>query len=256
MSPAFAQHTRRILPILILVSLWQFAGSRGVDNVGLVPTPMQVARALHEMVANGQLFLDVLASLRRVFSGFFLAGVAGIFFGMLLARLGRLAVWFDAPFELLRPIPPIAWIPLAILWFGIGETPAYFIVFLGAFFPILTNVHAGVLATEKLHINAARCLGAGRRLLLTDVILPSALPNILTGLRVGFGVGWICVITAELVGAQSGLGYMIQLNRLLLRTDKVIAGMVVIGCLGFAFNQLLVWLERKLVRWRTPASLA
>lgn len=242
--------------VCFLIALWQAVGSLGWSDTTIIPSPGQVLRAIAEMTYNGQMIVDATASLRRVSVGFLLAVIAGCIVGGLLAWFGHHADWLDAPLELLRPIPPIAWIPLAILWFGIGETPAYFIVFLGAFFPIFANVFAGVRTTEKLHINAARCLGASNRLLLTDIILPSALPSILTGLRVGFGVGWICVITAELVGAQSGLGYMIQLNRLLLRTDRVIAGMVVIGCLGFAFNQLLVLLERKLVRWKTPLSLA
>lgn len=245
----------RIGLVCFLIALWQAVGLMGWNDTTIIPSPDQVVRAMAEMAVNGQLIVDATASLRRVLVGFALAVLAGSAIGGVLAWFSPHANWLDAPLELLRPIPPIAWIPLAILWFGIGEKPAYFIVFLGAFFPIFTNVFTGVRATDKLYINAARCLGATNRLLLTDVILPSALPNILTGLRVGFGVGWICVITAELVGAQSGLGYMIQLNRLLLRTDKVIAGMVVIGCLGFAFNQLLVLLERKLVRWKTPLSL-
>lgn len=247
---------RRLVPILLLLALWQLAGTFGWSNTSLIPSPVQVASAIQEMISSGQLFHDATASLRRVLLGFTAAMFAGCVFGTLIAWLANHADWLDSPLELLRPIPPIAWIPLAILWFGIGETPAYFIVFLGAFFPVLANVVAGIRSTERLHINAARCLGASRGLILREVILPSALPSILTGLRVSFGVGWICVITAELVGAQSGLGYMIQLNRLLLRTDKVMAGMVVIGCLGFAFNQLLVLLERKLVRWRTGSEIA
>jgi NitT/TauT family transport system permease protein/sulfonate transport system permease protein len=255
MKSALKRNLKRLVLLLLLASAWQLFGNFSIANLNLVPTPLQVARAVGEMIANGQLLSDALASLQRVLIGFLLAAISGTIFGMLLAWLGKRAVWFDAPFELLRPVPPIAWIPLAVLWLGIGELPAYFIVFLGAFFPILTTVHAVVQATEKTHINAARCLGANRKMLLTDVILPSALPGILTAFRVGFGVAWICVITAELVGAQSGLGYMIQLNRLLLRTDKVVAGMVVIGCLGFIFNLLFLLTERKLVHWRTPTSL-
>jgi NitT/TauT family transport system permease protein/sulfonate transport system permease protein len=246
---------RRLVPVLLLLVLWQLAGTFGWSNVSLIPSPTQVASAIQEMISSGQLFHDAVASLQRVLLGFAAAVFAGCVVGALISWLANHADWLNSPLELLRPIPPIAWIPLAILWFGIGEAPAYFIVFLGAFFPVLTNVVAGIRSTERLHINAALCLGANRGLILREVILPSALPSILIGLRVGFGVAWICVITAELVGAQSGLGYMIQLNRLLLRTDKVVAGMVVIGCLGFAFNQILVLLERKLVRWRIASAL-
>ena len=254
---AIARHILpRLVPVIVLLALWQIFGWLGWSNTDLVPSPTEVASAIGEMTSSGQLFDDALASLRRVFVGFTAAIIIGCIIGGLTAGNSNWSSWLDSPLELLRPIPPIAWIPLAIIWFGIGEMPAYFIVFLGAFFPVFVNVVAGIRSTEQQHINAALCLGANRWLILCDVILPSALPSIMTGLRVAFGVGWICVITAELVGAQSGLGYMIQLNRLLLRTDKVVAGMVVIGFLGFTFNQLLVFAERKLVRWRLqPAKL-
>ena len=252
MNRFIVNNLRGLCFIFALLILWELAGTHGWIDSTLIPTPSKIFRALLQMLSSGQLFTDSLASLRRVFLGFALAAIAGIVLGLFIAWLGRRFEWVETPFEWLRPIPPIAWIPIAILWFGIGEKPAYFIVFLGAFFPILTNVVAGVKSTEPLLLNAARCLGAGRWLIITNVVLPSALPNIFTGLRVGFGVAWICVITAEMVGAQSGLGYMIQLNRLLLQTDKVLAGMVVIGFLGFIFNHLLLALEKRCVRWKQP----
>jgi len=241
----------RLLPVLILLLIWEVAATIGWIDTTIVPPPHQILETIVAMLRSGQLTTDTLASLQRVFFGFAMATLAGIFLALMVATLSPARFFFEPLVEILRPIPPIAWIPLAILWFGIGDSPAYFIVFLGAFFPIFTNALAGIQSTERMHLNAARCLGASRWLILTDVVLPSALPSILTGLRVGFGVAWICVITAELVGAQSGLGYMIQLNRLLLQTDRVLGGMVVIGCLGFVFNFLLLQLEKRLICWRT-----
>lgn len=254
MRPVVLTLIRRLAPIVLLLAIWEGSAIMDVSNSSLIPSPVQIGAAIREMITSGQLVGDVAASLRRVLLGFGAAVLTGCILGTLITWLGNHADWLNSPLELLRPIPPIAWIPLTILWFGIGETPAYFIVFIGAFFPILTNVVAGIRSTEQMHINAARCLGASRGLILREVVLPSALPNILTGCRVGLGVGWICVITAELVGAQSGLGYMIQINRLLLRTDKVMAGMVIIGSLGFAFNRLLIFLEKRLVPWRTAQA--
>ena len=144
----------------------------------------------------------------------------------------------------LRPIPPIAWIPIAILWFGIGDPPSYFITALAAFFPIFISSYAGGHAVRPEHVHAARSLGAGPKALFVRIYLPSAMPMIATGLRIGLGQSWMAVVTAELIAAQSGLGYMIQANRLALETPLVLVGMCVIGLLGAAMSLALVALER------------
>ncbi|PIP86723.1 nitrate ABC transporter permease, partial [Candidatus Campbellbacteria bacterium CG22_combo_CG10-13_8_21_14_all_43_18] len=151
--------------------------------------------------------------------------------------------------ELLRPIPPIAWIPLAILWFGIGNNPAYFLVFLGAFFPIFSNTYLGVSSVEETYKRAAYSLGATKKEIITDIILPASMPQIFTGLKIGLGVGWMVVIAAELVGAQSGLGYMIQLNRFLLNSPEIITGMITIGVIGFLLNLLITKIEKMTTPW-------
>jgi len=150
---------------------------------------------------------------------------------------------------LIRPISVIAWIPIAILWFGLGDRSAWFLIFLGSFFPIFTNTYFGVRSVQPIHIQVAQCLGAGRWLFLREV-LPSALPYILSGMRIGLGTGWTCVIAAELITASSGLGYMIQVARAMIETEKVLGGMVIIGAIGFAMNYLMGAIERRLTLWR------
>ena len=169
---------------------------------------------------------------------------------------------------LIRPIPPIAWIPLAILWFGLGDPPSYFITALAAFFPIFLSSFAGAQALQEEHVNAARSLGAKTGALLTLIMLPSALPQIVTGLRIGLGQAWMAVVTAELIAAQSGLGFMIQASRLNLETSRVLVGMTLIGILGATMTALLGLIERRLiVPWNytnaieardlcTPAAIA
>jgi ABC-type nitrate/sulfonate/bicarbonate transport system permease component len=153
--------------------------------------------------------------------------------------------------ELIRPIPPIAWIPIAILWFGIGDKPAYFIVTLGSFFPIFINCFAGIRQVDPKFILIAKSFSVKKRQLFTDVYLPLTLPYLISGMRIGLGVGWMSVITAELIGAQNGLGYMMQLNRVLLQTENVMVGMITVGVLGFGMNKLMLWVENTASPWKT-----
>lgn len=241
---------RLLLPIISFLLLWQILSSLGILNPQFLPSPLNVGRELVDSLINQNLLVDVFASLKRVVIGFLLAAVLGIGIGLFVG-LNRSAADFVTPLiELFRPIPSMAWIPLAILWFGLGDKPAYFVVSLGAFFPIFTNALFGVMAVEEIYKRAAYSLGATKRHFITDILIPASLPHIFAGMRIGLGVGWFAVITAELIGAQSGLGYMIQLNRLLLETPKVIVGMVVIGIIGFLLNKLMVRAEYKLVPWK------
>ena len=233
-----------------LVFLWEAASRVGLININLFPAPSSVLAAIVHLAQLGVLWSDIQASVIRVTMGFLIASAISMTIAVVLARSDRLVVYFMPIVELLRPISVIAWIPLAILWFGLGDKPAWFIIFLGAFFPIFTNTYVGMRSVEAIHLQAAECLGAGRWLFVREVLIPSALPFILTGMRIGLGVGWMCVIAAEMIAAQSGLGYMIQLARVLIETERVIGGMVVIGVVGFTMNYLMLRLERKLTPWR------
>ncbi len=242
--------TRTVVPISLL-ALWEAAAAFGVLDPNTLPAPSRVLQALADLSAIGRLWPDVFASLSRIMVGFSLATVIGIALGAFLGSYRRTAEYLLPVVELIRPISVIAWIPLAILWFGLGDGAAWFLIFLGAFFPIFTNAFAGVRAIQPVHIRVAQCLGVGRGRFVLSVLLPSALPMILTGMRIGLGTGWTCVIAAELIASTSGLGYMIQLARTMIETEKVLGGMLIIGLVGFAMNVAMARLERWLTPWRT-----
>ena len=256
--PGARQRLRRLLlgatGFLLLLGLWQLLASRAAANPVLLPPPGEVGRAALELARGGFLWGDVLASLRRVGVGFLLAATAGVGLGAALGVGRRLAALFHPLLEALRPIPPIAWIPLAILWFGIGDAPSYFIVAIGAFFPVFVSTYDGIRQVDPRFVQVARCLGASGRRVTLEVVLPAALPSILTGLRVGLGFGWMAVVAAELVAARSGLGYMIQVNRSLLETARVLVGMGLIGLLGYLMSAALGWLAAVLFPWQTGGA--
>jgi NitT/TauT family transport system permease protein len=236
--------------VALFLLLWTAVSLR-IGNPVLLPRPESVLSGFLELVREGSLFGDVLASLRRVIGGFLIASSIAVPLALLMAFFRPLNLLLSPIVSFLRPIPPIAWIPIAILWFGIGDPPSYFITALAAFFPIFINSFAGGNAVRAEHVHAARSLGAGPRALFTRIYLPSAMPMISTGLRIGLGQSWMAVVTAELIAAQSGLGYMIQANRLALETSLVLVGMCTIGLLGALMSVALEALERHvLIPWK------
>jgi NitT/TauT family transport system permease protein len=238
--------------LAIFAGIWGLAAAR-FNNEVLLPSPLSVLNAYGELLGDGSLIRDVRASITRVFAGFFIASSIAVPLALILAYSRVLRALVMPLISLIRPIPPIAWIPLAILWMGLGDPPSYFITSIAAFFPIFLNAFAGGTSLQHEHVNAARSLGAGPSALLLTVMLPSALPMIVTGLRIGLGQAWMAVVTAELIAAQSGLGYMIQLSRLSLETPRVLVGMTVIGLLGAVMIGALGILERRFfVPWNYP----
>lgn len=240
---------RHLVLIPVLLILWEVAVRRGWIDSSLFPSPTSILHALVDLSQAGLLWRDAFASVMRVMVGFGLAAIVAIALGLALGMSPRVAAYINPLIELIRPISVLAWIPLAILWFGLGDHSAWFIIFLGSFFPIFTNTYLGARSVAPIHVRVAQSFGAGKLLFIRQVLLPSSLPYIVAGLRVGLGVGWTCVIAAELIAATSGLGYMIQLARTLIETEKVMAGMIVIGVIGFAMNAAMLWLERKLIPW-------
>jgi NitT/TauT family transport system permease protein len=222
-----------------------------------LPPPTHVLGGLVDLLSRGlppgsHLLGHCVASLRRVLGGVAAALAAGIPLGLLMGRSWRLRLLVNPFVELLRPIPPLAWVPLAILWLGIGDGSAVFIIFLGAFFPILLNTVAGVRSIERGVIEAALILGATKRDLFLKVLAPGALAATITGVRIAVGVGWMTVVAAEFTGVKSGygLGYMIMTARDIQRADQIVAGMLVIGLIGFAMDALIRAAERRLLHWR------
>ena len=234
--------------------VWQALSSIGWINPVLLPSPLRLCEAAYQLTSDGILWTHTLASLNRVLSGFLLAAVTGIALGVALGWSEMLADVVRPLVESVRPIPPIAWTPIAILWFGVGDAPSYFLVFIGAVFPVFVSTFSAVRNIDRVQINAALCLGAKPGLIIRDILIPASLPVIFPGLRIALGVGWMCVVAAELIAAQSGLGYMIQANRVLLQTHNVVAGMITIGVVGFAMSALMELAEKRLIPWMERPS--
>lgn len=248
-AEVLARLGRLALP-LVLLAAWQYISTYILDETtrALLPAPTAVAAAAWELIASGELVRHLFDSLRREFTAFCWS-LAAVPLGVAMGWWKPVNDQLDPLIEMLRPIPPLAWIPLSILWFGVGDTQNQFIIFLGIFFPILLNTITGVRGVEPNLVRAARCLGSGEGAVLRRVVLRAALPQIVTGIRIGLGVGWMALVAAELVGASSGLGFLINDARTLLRTDIVIVGMVAIGLVGLALDMLIRGVSRRVLPW-------
>ena len=241
----------RQLGLLAFVVLAWWAGSTYLldrTTRALLPPPQDVVKAAWELARSGELWTHLRDSIKREAVAFLWA-TSAIPLGIAMGWWRAVEEQVDPLVEVLRPVPPLAWIPLSILWFGVGDTQNQFIIFLGCFFPILLNTIAGVKGVEPNLVRAARCLGAGEGRILWRVVLRAAMPQIITGVRVGLGVGWMALVAAELVGANSGLGFLINDARTVLRTDYVIVGMATIGVVGLAIDSLIRAAGAKMLPW-------
>ncbi|MEA2878488.1 MAG: NitT/TauT family transport system permease protein [Hyphomicrobiales bacterium] len=191
----------------------------------------------------------ILKSVQRVYGGFLLAALIGIPLGLLIGRIRILQNLLDPTISLLRPIPVTAWLPLSMIFFGLGPNAAIFLVFLGAFYPILLNTTFGVRSVDARLFEAASMLGCSGSAMFRQVVLPAALPSICNGLRVAHGFAWILIVVGEMTGVPTGLGSVIMDGRTLSRTDLVVTGMIVIGALGFLTDRIIVALSNRLLRW-------
>lgn len=243
---------QRTLPALGIIFLfllvWYLIAHSGWFIPSLLPSPIDVLYAISELWMSGSLIQHIGASVLRVLVGFLLATVLGVPLGIALGWYKGAHHAFEPLIKLLHTISPIAWVPLAILWFGIGNTPAVFIIFITSFFPILIASMHAVKNVDPLLVKAALNFGADGKILLMKVIFPAALPYIIIGLRLALGIAWVIIVAAEMVGMRSGLGFMILDARNFLRTDLVIAGMVIIGIIGLILDRIMGWIEMKLER--------
>ena len=241
------------LPALVLagtVALWALVAARHVFPESAFPAPLDVLRGFAEEARRGRLFDDIIASLFRVGAGFLLAVLLGVPLGLLLGlRAGARLAWLPAV-NFFRSLSPLAWIPFAIMWLGIGDAPAIFLIFMAAFFPIVLTTLAAVAHIPAVYFRVAQDYGLTGARRLTTVIVPAILPEILTAIRVTAGLAWVVVVAAELVAGRDGLGFLIWDARNALRPDLVVVGMVVIGALGVLIDRLLVQLTKMpSVRW-------
>lgn len=239
---------------LAFVSVWEAVTRSGWIEPLFLPAPSRVLQRAVLMYQDQNLVVHVLASARRVLVGFAIAAVAAVPLGILLgsSRLLRAAV--DPLLSIIRPLPSMSWIPLSLLWLGIAESQKYSIVFMGSFAPSVLYVMEATRNIDPLFVRAARNLGASRTAVLYEVILPGALPSILAGLKVMLGIAWTTVISAELVAAKTGLGFLIMNGKEYFLTEQVLLGMALISATVVCIDRSFTWVERRLIPWRVEAT--
>ncbi len=236
------------LPVLVIL-LWEYITHSGDVKVYNLPAPEVIVNDAVTRVRDGNLMKHISISFIRVLEGFAIAALAALAVGIFIGLNKYFERFMELVLQILKPIPPIAWIPLAILWFGIGETSKLYIIFYGAFFPILLNTVDGIHNIDKKYLELGRVYEVDKIRLVTKVILPGALPSILTGIRVGLGNAWVCVVAAEMIAATAGVGYMLTNGRSLSRADDVILAMLLIGIVGKIMDDVIKVISKKIMRW-------
>jgi NitT/TauT family transport system permease protein len=239
-----------IAVVAALVAVWWLAVS--ATNSVIFPTPWAVVTGTLELLEDGTLWRHIGASLMRVGAGFGLAVCVAVPLGLWMGWVRGAYRMLNPVFQILRPISPIAWIPIAILWFGVGNASPIYLIFISSVFPMVVQTTVGVHTIEKRYLRAAENFGVSRATLFRQVVIPAVLPQVLVGMRIGLGVAWLVVVAAEMIALRSGLGYMIMDARNAgNRYDLVIAGMIIIGLIGLSLDGVMRMLERvRWVRWR------
>jgi sulfonate transport system permease protein len=236
------------LPVVLLV-VWQVLSDQSVIRPTILPSPSTIGATALDLIRTGQLEKNMAISLWRVLQGFALGAGLGLILGLALGLSDRLKQFFQVITEFLRPIPTIAWVPVLILWMGIDEPSKITVIAIGSFWPVFLNTLQGVRQTHPHYLEVARVLEKSHWVLLTQVVLPSALPSIFTGLRIGMGIAWASVVGAELIAASSGIGYMILYAREVSQPDVMLAGVAAIGLTGLFIDFILQKLESHLLKW-------
>jgi len=236
-------------PILLIV-LWQALSSAGLLLDVILPSPVKALKALWRIIKDGTLLVDLKTSSFRVLTGYFWGVIIGISLGMLCGLSKIIERFFRPLVDIMRQIPLYAWIPLIILWFGIGETSKYVIIAQAVFIPVFINTFQGVRGVSSDYIEVASALELKRGKLIRKVIFPSALPYIFTGVRLGAGMAWMAVVASEMLGGLTGLGYGMMLSRDYLSSDKLIALMAVVGFVGFLCDKFIRLIERTSLSWQ------
>jgi NitT/TauT family transport system permease protein len=240
---------------ILLILIWDRAVV--MSGTRLIPSPYQVAVMMYDFTFggiyddafSGTILTHVSKSVQRVYGGFLLAALVGIPLGMMIGRIKVMRQLLDPTISLLRPIPVTAWLPLSMIFFGLGPNAAIFLVFLGAFFPILLNTMFGVRSIDPKLFEAASMLGCSGASMFRQIVLPASLPAIVSGLRIAHGFAWILIVVGEMTGVPTGLGSVVMDGRTLSRTDLVITGMIVIGACGFITDRIIVAISNRLLSW-------
>jgi NitT/TauT family transport system permease protein/taurine transport system permease protein len=241
--------------LVLAFLIWQLL-STFIFNPFLIPPPLEVIRTAIPMMMSGEIFADVSISMSRILVGFFSGSLIGVIFGVLLGRIRILHDLLDPIMELLRYLSPTAMIPIAVIWFGIGELSKYFLIFWGTFFIVLINTTAGVWRAPIARQRAAECLGANRLQIFLMVVIPSAVPYIVTGMRVAMASSFMSIIPAEILAADSGIGYLLQKSSMLLQTNRIFVALLTICILGFAVDRMFrFFVQRVLARYMSYVSV-
>lgn len=256
-GPNAARYLLKSLSAATILAVWQ---AISVLHLLDLPSPLQTLRVFVSLMVQGDPLYEmtlqsiVWASLVIVLKACLLSFIMAVPLGILMGSVAWVREYTEGLLEMLRPVPPLAWIPLAYVVFANTANPTVyvqiFVVFIGAFFPVLLNTILGISMVNRIHIEAARTMGASRWQMLTRVMFPGALPSIFNGMRVGFGVGWMCIVAAEFVGGKMGIGYYIWSSYSVGgRTAEIICGVIAIGIIGTAINQLVLFLEKRFIPW-------
>lgn len=240
-----------LIPAAVLV-FWHLTTSGGNVPSAILPTISDVIESFQKQLASGQLLEDLSISLMRVLKGYFVAIILGITLGTFMGISDTCNRIFSLTLNTIRQIPMMAWIPLIILWFGIGELSKVVFIVLGAFFPIMVNTLSGIKSTPKGYLEVARLYQMSGVDTFRKVYLPSALPQIFVGLKLGLGISWMAVVASELIAASSGIGFRISDARSLMQPDVVIVGMIVIGVVGILMDRILTFILKKATPWVKP----
>jgi NitT/TauT family transport system permease protein len=242
------------LAIILALVLWEIIADFIVGDVFYLPSPSDIILAFISLVQSGTLLMDIEVSLLHFAIGIGTALVIGIPIGIAMGWNRRIDAFLDPIIEILRPIPPLSWIPFAIVWFGLTNASAGFVIFIGAVFPVLINTYTGFRSVPRIFVEAGKMLGCTKnRDLIRYIAFPSALPSVAAGIRIATGVGWMCLVAAELFGVSKyGLGQKLWFFYNLHQMDSVVVYMILLGLIGLAFDMLFrYWIDRQFLKWRT-----
>lgn len=236
-------------PIMGLILLWEALARSSLFNINLFPPPSTVFLSTKELILNGDLVRDIGYSVMRALAGFALGSFLAISIGILTGRLKFFNRTLMPLIQLLRPIPPIAFVALALVWFGLGESSKIFLVTWGVFFPVWINTYLGITMIDSTYLNAAKCLGANERTIVREIVIPGALPLIIAGMRVGVAIAFLNLVAAEMAGAYVGLGFRVGYCHMIFCVDQMIVCIIFLGILGASSDRGFAWAVEKLFPW-------
>lgn len=234
--------------LVMLLAVWQIAFLASDVNLALFPSPLKVFQALLDMVENGVLLEHIRSSMYRFGAGYVSSVMIAVLLGLILGRLPKLFQYVNPAVQLLRPISPMAWMPFIVLWFGIGDIPAIVIIFIAAFFPVLLSTVSAVGGIDPIYLKVSENFGIRQPQIMWKVIFPAAFPQIANGIHLALGTAWVFLVAGEMVGAQSGLGYLVIDARNNLRADILFADIIVIGLIGLLLDTLLKTAEKQILK--------